>query len=561
MEANNMTLTLRDWMWNASVAGFINIVGEENISYKGQDTIEFLQDILENFEEKYFRYLIKTYEKTLSWYKIIDYKKTMDYFEDNQFSDFDLKCLEKLNKYIKDIVKYYLKSSSYSSTYELISSKVDILEKEKELTTIKEPKNDEEFNSKKEKITSEVNSRFYKIREIIDYCNSASAKRYLAGKNVIYTLIKNSWDGVSFLNPKTKEKDIYVDYKNYFVEPAKAYINADRKKYKYNCFVCNEPIKDLNNHLGFLNATGFDVGKKSSHVWNFTNDIAICPICKLVYSCMPAGMIYIYDRGIYINTNFSVKNALKINNKIKADILNGDKKPSHSIYRALINSINEEVNEKMKYELADIQVVRYENESYRFNILSKNTIEIINKSKSELDYIINAGFKEIKTNFNIYELVIIRLFNNQNLYTLIHKTIIYKLTNEKNCYYNMSHIRSLLYINKKVLGGMGYMENVDKEKDIIKEANSSGYHLRKEYITKETSNKLSGISYKLLNSLKTDNKDTFMDIVLNCYLYVKKEVPRVFIDTLKDDDAFKTIGYAFVAGLIDEKTNKDAENV
>lgn len=560
METDKIRITLGDWMWNASVVGFINIIGEENINYVSKDTIEFSKNVLNEFENKYFSYLIETYKETLSWYKIVDFKNTITYFENNEFNNFDLKSLKQLNKYIKDTIKYYIKSASYKSVYELIDSKIDILEKEKEINTIKEPKNDEEFQNKKDDIISEVKKSFDKINEIIDYCSTVKGKKYLAGSNVKY-VFKNSWADICFLNRQTKEKDIYIDYKKYFVDPAMEYIDADKKKYKYSCFTCNKPIKDLKNDLSFLKATGFDVERKSSHVWNFTNDIAVCPICKLIYSCMPAGMVYVYDNGIYINANFSIKKVLKINNKLKTDILVKNKKLSNqSIYRALINSINEQVNEKIKYELADIQVVRFENGSYRFNILARKTIEAINKSESELNHIINAGFKEIKINYNIYELVVRRIFNNQNLYTLIHKTILYKLTNDENCYYNMSHVENLLYINKKLLGGMGYMQNVDEERDIIKESKSSGYHLREQYKSKEADNKLSGISYRLLNALKTDNKDMFMDVTLNCYLYVRKEVPRVFMDALKDDDSFKTIGYAFVAGLIDEKKSKDSQS-
>jgi CRISPR-associated protein Cst1 len=560
MSCNKVKLTLGDWRWNASIVGFINIIGEENIDYVNQeDTVEFSNDVLENFEEKYFKYLINTYEKTLSWYKIVAYRKTIEYFEDEGYSEFDLKSLEKLNKYIKNIAKNYLKSASYKSTYELLHSDVNILEKEKQLTAIKEPKNEEEFKIKRDIIISEVKERFEIIKDIISYCSSYNAKKYLAGKNVIYNVIKNSWNGVSFLNAQTKEKDIYIDYKNYFVEPAKHYIGEDKKKFKYNCFTCDQPIRDFKNDLSFLNATGFDVARKSSHVWNFTNDIAICPICKLIYSCLPAGITYVYDRGIYINTNFSVEKALEINNKLKLDILKSGENSGINIYRALVNSLNEESNENLKYELADIQIVRYENETYRFNILSKNTLEIINKSKKELDHLINASYKEIKTFFNIYELVIKRLFNNQNLYTLIHKTILYKLSDARNCYFNMSHIKKLLYINIKILGGMGYMVNAEKDIDIVKEGNLSGYHLRENYKSKDADNKLSGISYRLLNALKTDNKDMFMDVVLNCYLYVKKQVPKIIVEALKDDDVFKTVGYAFVAGLIDEKTNKTDE--
>ncbi|WP_311769623.1 Cas8a1 family CRISPR/Cas system-associated protein [Listeria rocourtiae] len=35
-----------------------------------------------------------------------------------------------------------------------------------------------------------------------------------------------------------------------------------------------------------MNSIGFDVGKKSPHVWNFYNDVEICAVCKLIYSCV-----------------------------------------------------------------------------------------------------------------------------------------------------------------------------------------------------------------------------------------------------------------------------------
>lgn len=557
MCCNNIKLTLGDWMWNASIVGFINIIGKENISFSDKDTIEFSPSVLENFEEKYFKYFIDTYEKTLSWYKIVEYKEKIESYENEDYSNFKLESLASLNNYIKKVAKSYLKAASYKAAYELIDSDADILEKEKQLKIIKEPKNEEEFNNNKISIIDEVKDDIEVIKDIINYFSMDNVKKYVAGKNVIYSIIKNSWNGVCFLNPQTKEKDIYIDYKNYFVDPAKVYIEDDKKKFKYKCFTCDAEVKDLNNDLSFLNETGFDVNRKTSHVWNFTNDIAICPICKLIYSCMPAGMVYVYDRGIYVNSNFSVQETLNINNKIKKTIINNTENSSPNIYKVLVNSLNEQTNDNIKYEFADIQIVRYENETYRFNILSKNTVEIINKAKDELNHLIKASYKEGNTYFNLYELVIKRMFNNENLYTLIHKTLIYKISNVQNCYFNMLHIKNLLYINTKILGGMGYMTIIEKDRDVVKEANLSGFYLREDYKGKESENKLSGISYKLLNALKINNRDMFMDVVLNCYLYVKKQVPKIIIDTLKDDDLFKTIGYAFVAGLIDEKNSKE----
>ena len=98
----------------------------------------------------------------------------------------------------------------------------------------------------------------------------------------------------------------------------------------------------------------------------------------------------------------------------------------------------------------------------------------------------------------------------------------------------------------------------DLEKDIVKLGNASGYYLRERYRSKGAIDKLNGISYRFLNALKTNNTDSFMDTLLNCYLYAKLSVPEVFLNALRSEEEFKTIGYAFVAGLIEGK--KDEEN-
>lgn len=372
----------------------------------------------------------------------------------------------------------------------------------------------------------------------------------------MYTVIKNGWDGVCFLNPKTEEKDMYIDYREYFIKPTIEYVDLDKSKFKYNCFSCNGKMKSLDNSLSFLNSIGFDVNKKSSHVWDFQNDIAICPICKLIYSCVPAGISYLYDKGIYINDNSSMRDAININNKIYMEIYKDNNEDKKLTYKALVESVNEEYNDKIKYELADIQLVRYENEKYRFNILSRRSLEVIKDSEDDLNKLINCGFKEINTYFNVYELVIDRLLNSQNMFTLIQKMLHYKLSQPKDSHYNAFHVIRILRINTRFLKGVGCMKETDK--DIVKKGNISGYYLREKYRSKGAVDKLGGISYRLLNSLKTNNKDSFMDTLLNCYLYAKLPVPEVFLDTLRSEEDFKTIGYAFVAGLIEGK--KEDEN-
>ncbi len=545
-------LEMNNWLYDAGLVGLYNIFKEaEDQVIINDNYIEFDSDLLEDFETKYFNYFINKYECLLSWYKITSYKNAIVYHEESDFTEFDESSLDNLNRYIKD-VKYYIKSNSYKSAYNLIDKDIYILNLSKKLSTI---------NIKKKQdikdIIPKVKESFNVLKDIIEFLNMNSSKKYIAAKNVIYTIIKNAWDGVCFLNPRTKEKDMYVDYKNYFISPTKEYISIDKSKFKYNCFVCDREMKDFKNDLSFLTNTGFDTSRKSSHVWNFNNDVTTCPICKLIYSCSPAGIIYVHNSGIYINDNSSMESAITINNKVKSEILKGHEITHSLTYRALVNSIKDQFTDSSKYELSDVQVVRYSEGKYLFNILSRRTLDIIYNSREDLNKLLNCGFKEANIYFNIYDLVIENLFNNQNLFLLTHKLLVYKLTNPKNARFNVSQLIKVQNINFKFMRGVGYMGNL--EHDLVKKANRDGYFLRKEYKERKAENKLSGISYRLLNALKVNNKDMFMDTILNCYLYVQKTVPQIFLDGLTDDVAFKTIGYAFVSGLIEGKQviNKD----
>ena len=62
-------------------------------------------------------------------------------------------------------------------------------------------------------------------------------------------------------------------------------------------------------------------------------------------------------------------------------------------------------------------------------------------------------------------------------------------------------------------------------------------------------NKLSGISYRLLNALKLKNEQKFMEVIFYTYKSIEKEIPTIFIDVLVDRQKFIALGYAFLFGL------------
>lgn len=535
-------IEIGNWQYNAGIVGLYNILksANENSVRIEEDSIFFNSEELENFEEKYFNYLIKIYEKTLSWYKITSFQERIDYFKEKEL---DEKDLDEINKYIKEILKKYLKSNSYIATYEFIKGDINPLQEEKELKTIVVKKN-QNIADKKNEIVETLN----KIEKIIEYFNSKDAKKYIRGKNLIYTIIKNGWDGVSFLYRQTKEKDIYKDFKNYFLNPIQEYLTENREKYKYNCFICEREIKNLDNDFNFLVNTGFDINRKLSHVWNFNNDVSMCPICKLVYSCVPVGFSYVYGDGIFINANTNIEELIRINSKIKKEIYRENS--ISGIYKAL----NKELQEDIKYELEDIQLIRFENEKYYFNILCKNMIKVLLDSRDEFKKIENQTYTLNGENYSLNDEISKKILNNENLFNLIHK-IIYSKVAMSSKYLTEISIFSTIKINFRMLKGIGYMEN--KELDILTKARLAGRNLKERYEQKGAEHKLQGICYRLLNGIKTNNISMTMDTILNCYLYCDEGVPKIVMEMMGDEEIFKEVGYAFISGLLSIKYDEN----
>ena len=73
------------------------------------------------------------------------------------------------------------------------------------------------------------------------------------------------------------------------------------------------------------------------------------------------------------------------------------------------------------------------------------------------------------------------------------------------------------------------------------------------YIEKSNNeNKIKGLQYRLQNALRTNNVNLFMDILITAHAYIGKEIHKLFIRALENEDEFKTLGYAFLIGLLND---------
>lgn len=552
---STIKLELSDWLYNAGIVGIANIFDDNDINYKRwSNYIEFEDSALEDFEEKYFRYFIKNYEKFTSWYKIISFQ---DYIEKFNIDAVTEKNIEEINKCIEDI-KNKLKSNSYKSGYLVIKDKqVDLLKEEKELKKIKKTKGTEI-----EELKNDISEQFSIINNIINYLKKDEVKDIIAAKNVIYDIIQKFWTDVSFLNKNNSKNDMYKEYKSYFLDSAVNYNNEDKGKYKYSCFTCNNKIAKLGKpaayDLTWISKIGVDMSRKSSHFWGLNGDSFICPICNLIYSCIPAGFTVINGKGLFINQNSNIDTLIKIN-RHSLDHNSSFEDLEQETYFNIVENINQSSIEHFQKEIENIQIIKLDSNNdrrpYTFNLLSKDKLKVISDNKNMLKAMVKIHAKVGSKEFlNLYREVINRLYDGRNQFDLINKLLYLKIDDKFN---KIQFIEMIIKINNNFLGGRDERKMINYK--AIDDCKRHGLLLRKAYTDKKAENKLGGISYRLLNALKTKNTARFMDTLLNSYMYLGKQVPTTFVEALKDVEKFQTIGYSFVLGLQGEEAKKQEE--
>jgi len=562
-----------DALFNAGITGFVNILKDANIAYVPTNNyIEFDLSDLENFHIYYFEYFAKRYKELLSHTFIVT--KGKDFLYKKEWDD---KAIEEWNKYIER-AKKNIKSNSYIAAYKMMScTEVDLIEMEKKLKKLKLKKNQTVSD-----IQNEIHEQIHYLQTIIDFLEKEEVKKYILAKNIAYTIIDNFWGGVSFLHKSSTTTDIFEEYKKYFIDPIKLYYEEDHNKDKYVCFISNMPIKKLSKphayDMAWLTKMGVDMSRKTSHFWNLqSNTCYISPLINFIYSCIPAGFTFMNNQGYFVNCNSSVEALTRLNNNHEMYVIKSDDNIQlleARTYYQLIDFMENQKHKKAKYEVDNIQVIKFSNTDnktdnfrpYTYNVLSKDKLEVIKRHQKSLNNMINRVVKTGDGSYlRIYQNVMERLYSNKNQFDLIGLLCRTNLPSKAEepirsnrlildiVYLNNSFIGTIIQNQKeKEDGSMSdYYSYVRRE--TIAYMENAGRKLAYNYKVRNASNKLGGITYRLLNALKTKDTGKFMDTFINAHLYAAREgeliIPPQMTEALTDEDKLQTLGYAFVLGL------------
>lgn len=559
-------LEAADWLFNAGIIGLINIMKEGNIDYSiSGSKLEFDVNSLESFGQPYLQYFDSRYVEFVTYTTIV--KKGQQLLE---AKNWDEKHLEVWNDYI-DRTKGLLKSNSYKAAYEIISDlSFDILAAEKELQKISLKK-----NQKISDVKSEIESSVQKVKQILAFMQKDEVRKHIIAKNIAYSVIENFWSGVSFLHRTATKNDMFEEYDSYFVNPVLHYMNEDHSKDKYSCFVCARPISKLSKPAAFdltwMNKMGVDMSRKSSHFWNLNASTCyICPICNLVYSCVPAGFTIIRGQGYFVNCNSSLDQLISLNRNHEETAIKADETIQTlelRSYYQIVDAMEQSKSKQAAAEIDNIQIIKYSNRQgsrtdqvrpYTFNVLSKDKLRVIQNNQKPLGRMMNRLVKLQDGSFvNVYQSVLERLYVNRNQYDLIDKLIRSNLPTDDKPIRGAGYIQDIIFLNNYFIGSirktkedgtMSYASSWVKA-ETIRGMEQSGRTLYQAYRAKKATNKLSGITYRLLNALKSRHTGRFMDTFVNAHLYGGIDVPSDITAVLQDDHKLQTLGYAFIVGL------------
>lgn len=614
---------LEDWAYNAGIVGFINILENSNKDFviTNKNYIEFDTKIIYDFHECYFKYFMQKYDiakktKMRIEENIKGISKCLNIIENNPDKEKEQKNrIKTLEKYIKDNIKTQIDKikkfdketcNELLAVYNDVDSKIDenkivhllkINEAVYSILAKKEINNKLTLNSFKKALSD----RFFGQQSFINV--SFSKKTYEEQKNIMYKdyvsniveldyindILKNKYtieeieSHIEDLNTSIYGKKVTEDFEKVYKKIHKIIIKTgsleDVKEYiksivHDNCTICSSSSHFTSNYSeGMFLPLAVSSENMQNYFWNQNVKLPVCDICKIIYMCTPAGVcntkkiIKNYDKGGYtyteknvmsfVNYDTSVSRLLKENRNFENRCKN--QKDNESPLVGLMLDVIGQNKQISKWQIDNFFVVEFD-AMYK----ESSTVKYFNIPKYVAKFFVEYAEKTIekikdkKLKLQVTDNILKDIDLKSCIFNRLRESVIKK----EEFSYNLlivSKVRIILKILKK--------GEMDVEKRIIdsgKKLNvlyDIGTQIHEELKKKGLDNKLEGLEYKMLNSLKSGNRQEFMDVVIRLHMILQKNVSPIFLESMKDesDIDFYSIGHSFIAGLISNKFEKKGE--
>ncbi|AQU08682.1 type I-B CRISPR-associated protein Cas8b1/Cst1 [Clostridioides difficile] len=603
-----------DWFFNMGIVGFLNIIKKADKQaeiFIMEDYIEFDSLFLENFHEYYFNYFMDEYDVSKRIKKNIDYsinfiKSKPDRIKDGikKIKDSVKQQNDKIKKFDEEkfnLIKEKLDSMSKIKSYDEFDSLEALVDETIDIFKIKS-------------INDRLTANLYKyvVQDNyfgqVSFFNVAKAKLDLDGlkqvmfndylRQIIYfgeledLLEENDYDKLkNYLNDRLNSIAKDINEK----KVSKSSINTIEKIMKEinkNFIKKNKSIEDIKKYMDSLEVCemcglykgildeysesnfaplGVSTNNARNMFWNQAYVPSICDICKLILFCTPAGATYTRKNYLineenefylFVNMDTCINELFERNNSLKAQKSEYSDSKEENPFNQLIKSIVEENTLKSEWQLRNILFVEFkasiDSKKCKINYFNIPTY----LAKFFTDKYANKKIQSIydyKLKSNVLDL----LLKNRDLKHLINNILRNKVKNdmESNNKSNISGIdcfrvvqlRALINSYKKGVYKMD-SKNLEKNDEKLRIIYYLGCDIHDYFVNKNSKNKIGGVSYKLLNSVKVGNKSDFMDTIIRVFMSAEKQMPAFILDIeIEKDLDFESIGHAFISGLISGK--------
>lgn len=603
-----------DWFFNMGIVGFLNIIKKADKQaeiFIMEDYIEFDSLFLENFHEYYFNYFMDEYDVSKRIKKNIDYsinfiKSKPDRIKDGikKIKDSVKQQNDKIKKFDEEkfnLIKEKLDSMSKIKSYDEFDSLEALVDETIDIFKIKS-------------INDRLTANLYKyvVQDNyfgqVSFFNVAKAKLDLDGlkqvmlndylRQIIYfgeladLLEENDYDKLkNYLNDRLNSIAKDINEK----KVSKSSINTIEKIMKEinkNFIKKNKSIEDIKEYMDSLEVCemcglykgildeysesnfaplGVSTNNARNMFWNQAYVPSICDICKLILFCIPAGATYTRKNYLineenefylFVNMDTSINELFERNNSLKAQKSEYSDSKDENPFNQLIKSIVEENTLKSEWQLRNILFVEFkasiDSKKCKINYFNIPTY----LAKFFTDKYANKKIQSIydyKLKSNVLDL----LLKNRDLKHLTNNILRNKVKNdmESNNKSNISGIdcfrvvqlRALINSYKKGVYKMD-SKNLEKNDEKLRIIYYLGCDIHDYFVNKNSKNKIDGVSYKLLNSVKVGNKSDFMDTIIRVFMSAEKQIPAFILDIeIEKDLDFESIGHAFISGLISGK--------
>ncbi|HBG2845953.1 TPA: type I-B CRISPR-associated protein Cas8b1/Cst1, partial [Clostridioides difficile] len=521
---------------------------------KIKDSVKQQNDKIKKFDEEKFN-LIKEKLDSMSKIKSYDEFDSLEALVDETIDIFKIKSIN--DRLTANLYKYVVQDNYFGqvSFFNVAKAKLD-------LDGLKQVM----FNDYLRQIIY-----FGELEDLLEENDYDKLKNYLNDRlNSIAKDINEKKVSKSSIN--TIEKIMKEINKN-FIKKNKSI--EDIKKYMDSLEVCEmcglyKGILDEYSESNFA-PLGVSTNNARNMFWNQAYVPSICDICKLILFCTPAGATYTRKNYLineenefylFVNMDTCINELFERNNSLKAQKSEYSDSKEENPFNQLIKSIVEENTLKSEWQLRNILFVEFkasiDSKKCKINYFNIPTY----LAKFFTDKYANKKIQSIydyKLKSNVLDL----LLKNRDLKHLINNILRNKVKNdmESNNKSNISGIdcfrvvqlRALINSYKKGVYKMD-SKNLEKNDEKLRIIYYLGCDIHDYFVNKNSKNKIGGVSYKLLNSVKVGNKSDFMDTIIRVFMSAEKQMPAFILDIeIEKDLDFESIGHAFISGLISGK--------